>query len=66
MPIIVLSAVGEESWKVKALELGADDYTTKPFGMDELSARIRSLLRRAAGARWARARVRRRGSLCQL
>ncbi len=50
VPIIVLSAVGEESWKVKALELGADDYMTKPFGMDELSARIRSLLRRAAGA----------------
>ena len=51
VPIIVLSAMGEEARKVEALELGADDYMTKPFGMDELLARIRSLLRRAAGAR---------------
>ena len=50
IPIIVLSAIGEESQKVQALELGADDYMTKPFGMEELFARIRSLLRRAAGA----------------
>ena len=50
VPIIVLSALGEESRKVEALELGADDYMTKPFGMEELLARIRSLLRRAAGA----------------
>ena len=50
IPIIVLSAIGEESQKVQALELGADDYMTKPFGMEELLARIRSLLRRAAGA----------------
>jgi two-component system KDP operon response regulator KdpE len=50
VPIIVLSAMGEESRKVEALELGADDYVTKPFGMEELLARIRSLLRRAAGA----------------
>ncbi|MGA6826954.1 response regulator transcription factor [Nitrospira sp. NS4] len=50
VPIIVLSAIGEEPRKVEALELGADDYITKPFGMDELLARIRSLLRRAAGA----------------
>jgi two-component system KDP operon response regulator KdpE len=50
VPIIVLSAVGEEPRKVEALELGADDYMTKPFGMEELLARIRSLLRRAAGA----------------
>ncbi len=50
VPIIVLSAIGEESRKVEALEQGADDYMTKPFGMGELSARIRSLLRRAAGA----------------
>lgn len=50
VPIIVLSALGEEAKKVEALELGADDYMTKPFGMDELLARIRSLLRRAAGA----------------
>ena len=50
IPIIVLSAMGEEAQKVQALELGADDYMTKPFGMKELFARIRSLLRRAAGA----------------
>jgi two-component system KDP operon response regulator KdpE len=50
IPIIVLSAIGEEAQKVQALELGADDYITKPFGMEELFARIRSLLRRAAGA----------------
>ena len=50
IPIIVLSAIGEEARKVQALELGADDYMTKPFGMEELFARIRSLLRRAAGA----------------
>ncbi|HEY6973288.1 MAG TPA: response regulator transcription factor [Nitrospiraceae bacterium] len=50
VPIIVLSAMGEEARKVDALELGADDYMTKPFGMHELLARIRSLLRRAAGA----------------
>jgi two-component system, OmpR family, KDP operon response regulator KdpE len=50
IPIIVLSALGEEPRKVAALETGADDYMTKPFGMDELLARIRSLLRRAAGA----------------
>ena len=50
IPIIVLSAIGEESQKVQALELGADDYMTKPFGMEELFARVRSLLRRAAGA----------------
>jgi two-component system KDP operon response regulator KdpE len=51
VPIIVLSAIGEERRKVEALESGADDYVTKPFGMEELLARIRSLLRRAAGAR---------------
>ncbi len=50
VPMIVLSAVGEECRKVEALEGGADDYITKPFGMEELLARIRSVLRRAAGA----------------
>ncbi len=50
VPNIVLSAMGEEPRKVEALELGADDYVTKPFGMEELLARIRALLRRAAGA----------------
>lgn len=47
MPIIILSARGEEQQKVAALELGADDYLTKPFGLDELVARIRVALRRA-------------------
>ncbi len=47
VPIIVLSVRGEEKTKVEALNLGADDYVTKPFGMDELLARIRATLRRA-------------------
>ena len=47
MPIIVLSAVGEESEKVRALEAGADDYVTKPFGPRELVARLQAALRRA-------------------
>jgi len=47
--VIVLSARGEETSKVQALEGGADDYLTKPFGMPELHARMRSVLRRAAG-----------------
>jgi two-component system KDP operon response regulator KdpE len=46
VPIIVLSAIGDEQKKVEALESGADDYVTKPFGMEELSARIKSALRR--------------------
>jgi two-component system KDP operon response regulator KdpE len=45
VPIVVLSSRGEEAAKVKALDLGADDYVTKPFGMDELLARIRAALR---------------------
>jgi two-component system, OmpR family, KDP operon response regulator KdpE len=49
MPIIVLSAVGEEADKVRALEAGADDYVTKPFGPRELVARLGAALRRAAG-----------------
>ena len=48
-PILVLSARGREEQKVAALDLGADDYVTKPFGMAELHARLRALLRRAAG-----------------
>jgi two-component system KDP operon response regulator KdpE len=46
VPIIVLSVRGEEKTKVDALDAGADDYITKPFGMDELLARIRATLRR--------------------
>jgi two-component system KDP operon response regulator KdpE len=51
VPIIVLSVRGEEKTKVQALDAGADDYVTKPFGMDELLARIRAALRRAAAAK---------------
>jgi two-component system, OmpR family, KDP operon response regulator KdpE len=50
MPILVLSAVGEEEQKVRALEAGADDYITKPFGTRELVARLQAALRRAAPA----------------
>ena len=48
MPILVLSAVGEEDRKVEALAAGADDYVTKPFGPRELVARLEAVLRRAA------------------
>lgn len=47
VPVIVLSARGEEASKVEALDAGADDYVTKPFGMGELLARMRAALRRA-------------------
>jgi two-component system, OmpR family, KDP operon response regulator KdpE len=46
-PVLILSAVGEEREKVAALDAGADDYVTKPFGVDELLARLRASLRRA-------------------
>lgn len=49
MPILVLSALGEEDQKVRALEAGADDYITKPFGTRELIARLNAALRRAGG-----------------
>jgi two-component system KDP operon response regulator KdpE len=49
-PIIVLSVWGQEQQKVAALDAGADDYVTKPFGMDELLARLRAAVRRAAPA----------------
>ena len=45
MPIVVLSSRGDESAKVAALDLGADDYITKPFGMEELLARMRAAVR---------------------
>ena len=47
-PVLVLSAVGEERDKVEALDAGADDYVTKPFGIEELLARLRAALRRAS------------------
>jgi two-component system, OmpR family, KDP operon response regulator KdpE len=46
VPVIVLSVVGEETEKVAALDAGADDYVTKPFGVDELLARLRAAMRR--------------------
>jgi two-component system KDP operon response regulator KdpE len=49
VPIIVLSVKGEERTKVEALDSGADDYVTKPFGIDELLARVRAALRRGPG-----------------
>ena len=50
VPILVISARSQEADKVRALEIGADDYVTKPFGLAELRARVAALLRRAGGA----------------
>jgi DNA-binding response OmpR family regulator len=50
-PILMLTAKAQEAEKVMGFELGADDYVTKPFGTRELRARIKALLRRAAGER---------------
>ena len=61
MPLLVLSAVGDEAEKVRALEAGADDYVTKPFGPRELVARLRAALRRVDGA--AREPVLKEGAL---
>src|SRR5437879_353054 len=47
VPIIILSVKGDEATKVEALDTGADDYVTKPFGMGELLARVRAALRRS-------------------
>lgn len=47
VPIVMISARGDEGDKVRCLDMGADDYITKPFGMDELLARVRAVLRRA-------------------
>ncbi|HZS02705.1 MAG TPA: response regulator transcription factor [Chloroflexota bacterium] len=62
-PIVVLSARGAERDKVRALDLGADDYLTKPFGMDELLARVRVALRHAAHPASGSAAVFRSGDL---
>ncbi|RIK17976.1 MAG: DNA-binding response regulator, partial [Chloroflexi bacterium] len=58
VPVIILTAKVEETDKVLGLELGADDYVTKPFSMRELLARVRAQLRRAASAPAASAQVR--------
>ena len=50
VPIIILSAVGEEAQKIEALDAGADDYVTKPFGLGELLARLRASMRRVEPA----------------
>src|SRR4030065_465349 len=67
VPIVILTALGEEPDKVRAFELGADDYLTKPFGVEELLARIRAVLRRSGwgqvGAPTEPARLARHGSL---
>jgi len=55
VPIIILTALGEETDKVRAFDLGADDYLTKPFGVAELLARVKAVLRRS---RWFEATVR--------
>jgi two-component system KDP operon response regulator KdpE len=76
-PVLVLSVIGEEQDKVAALDAGADDYVTKPFGMDELLARLRAVLRRATPAEsllkvgdleidLEKSSVRRNGELVQL
>lgn len=62
-PIVVLSARGDESVKVEALEAGADDYMTKPFGAAELHARIRAVLRRSGGQVADAAGILRNGNL---
>lgn len=54
VPIIILSALGEESDKVRAFDMGADDYLTKPFGTGELLGRVKAVLRRA---RWSESSI---------
>ena len=63
LPIVVLSSRGDEAGKVAALDLGADDYVTKPFGMDELLARMRAALRHQLQAQGERP-VFQAGDLC--
>ena len=62
-PILVLSARGQEADKVDALEAGADDYVTKPFGLAELQARIAALIRRSVGPAGTASGVLRNGSI---
>jgi two-component system, OmpR family, alkaline phosphatase synthesis response regulator PhoP len=58
IPVLVLTAKGEEADKVRGLRMGADDYVTKPFGLLELLARVEALLRRTQGARSANGNMR--------
>ena len=64
MPIVVLSARGQEKDKIAALDLGADDYVAKPFAVGELLARIRAALRRAAPSAAARVPASALGNSC--
>lgn len=57
LPVIMLTARGEEADRIVGLELGADDYVTKPFSPRELAARVRSVLRRSAPARQSHERL---------
>jgi two-component system alkaline phosphatase synthesis response regulator PhoP len=63
MPVLILTARGEEADKVRGFRLGADDYVTKPFGILELMARIEALLRRSRGSRSTRSTPLRFGSV---
>jgi two-component system, OmpR family, alkaline phosphatase synthesis response regulator PhoP len=63
IPVLMLSARGAEMDKVMGLELGAEDYVTKPFGLAELLARVRAILRREGKARGSRSQVFRTGEL---
>jgi two-component system KDP operon response regulator KdpE len=63
LPVVVLSSRGDEAGKVAALDLGADDYVTKPFGMEELLARMRAALRHQLQAQGERP-VFQAGDLC--
>jgi two-component system, OmpR family, KDP operon response regulator KdpE len=63
VPVLMLSARGREADKVQALDLGADDYLTKPFGVEELLARLRAALRRAENSSRASMTTYRRGDL---
>jgi two-component system alkaline phosphatase synthesis response regulator PhoP len=63
IPVLMLSARGAEMDKVMGLELGAEDYVTKPFGLAELLARVRAILRREGKARGTRSQVFRTGEL---